>query len=162
LLAIVALGALALAQARSPLPTLGNTVQVGQSAPAFLIDTLDGRSVNGNFNGRPAYINVFATWCPPCRGELPSIVQQARTYRDRIEFLLVDEQEPANTVKNFASQFGVSTGVAVDPGQFGATFDVRGLPESIFIDRHGVVQFIYLGKIPPNVLDEQLSKLASS
>jgi cytochrome c biogenesis protein CcmG/thiol:disulfide interchange protein DsbE len=160
LLGIAALVSLALAEA--PAPGLSDSVQVGQSAPAFLVDTIDGASVTGNFNGRPAYINVFATWCSPCRGELPSILDQAKAYHDRIVFLFVDEQEPPNLVKNFASRFGVSTAVAVDRGQFGATFDVHGLPESIFINRHGVVQYIYLGRIPPDVLDEQLSKLTSS
>jgi cytochrome c biogenesis protein CcmG, thiol:disulfide interchange protein DsbE len=153
--------AVALAVLRSP-AARSDILEVGQSAPAFLINTLDGTSVTGNFNGRPAYINVFATWCSPCRVEFPAIVEQTKQYGDRIAFLLVDEQESANTVKTFAREFGVVAPVAVDRGQFAAAFDVGGLPWSIFIDRHGIVRYIYRGRIPANVLGDQLSKLASS
>jgi cytochrome c biogenesis protein CcmG/thiol:disulfide interchange protein DsbE len=158
---IAVFGAFALAVTRSS-AVLGDAVTVGQSAPAFLIDTLDGTSVTSNFHGRPAYINVFTTWCSPCRGELPVIVQQTKVYGDKITFLLVDEQEPATVVKSFAIRFGVVTPIAVDRGQFASTFNVPGLPESIFINRHGIVQYIYLGRIPANVLEEQLSTLTSS
>jgi thiol-disulfide isomerase/thioredoxin len=146
----------------APSPGLSrDTVRVGDAAPAFLMDTLDGISVSGDFHGRPAYINVFATWCPPCRRELPTILQQAKTYRNRIVFLFVDEQEPATKVKSFALSFGVPRPVAVDRGEFAATFNVHGLPESIFIDRRGIVQYIYRGTIPDGVLADQLGKLAN-
>lgn len=131
-------------------------------APAFLISTLDGDAITSNFHGRPAYINVFTTWCPPCRRELPSIVAQTKQYRDRIVVLFVDEQEPANVVKSFATSFGVAAPIALDRGQFAATFDVGGLPWNIFIDRHGIVRDIYRGGIPSNVLSEELLKLSSS
>jgi thiol-disulfide isomerase/thioredoxin len=162
LLGLAVICAMALAEARSPAISRGAAVQVGESAPAFLLQTLDGDSMTANFNGRPAYINVFATWCPPCRGELPSILAQTKQYGDRIVFLFVDEQESPALVQGFARKFGVAAPVAVDRGQFAATFAVGGLPESIFINRHGIVQYIYKGLIPENVLDDELSKLASS
>jgi cytochrome c biogenesis protein CcmG, thiol:disulfide interchange protein DsbE len=130
--------------------------------PRFLIATLDGRSVTTDFNGQPAYINVFATWCSPCRRELPSIVGLAKHYRDRIAFLFVDEQESPALVKSFASSFGVAGPVAIDRGQLAAALDVRGLPWSIFVDRNGKVQYVYPGSIPLSVLREQLSELVSS
>jgi len=160
-LGIVALLAVVLASVRSPAITRAGTVQIGDFAPAFAVDGLNGGSLDGDFHGRPAYINVFATWCSPCRRELPAILRQAQEYRDRIAFLLVDEREPASQVKIFALQVGVATPIAVDRGQFAATFDVRGLPESIFIDGHGVVRYIYRGTIPDDVLAGQLSTLAS-
>ena len=161
LLGIAVAAALALAAER-PAAVRGDAVEVGQAAPAFLIDTLDGREVTSNFQGRPAYIDVFATWCPPCRTELPDVVDQAKKYRDRIAFLLVDEQEQPSAVQHFAESFGQDAPVAVDRGQFAATYAVAGLPWNIFIDRHGVVRYIYRGRIPAAVLTEQLSKLASS
>lgn len=161
ILGTVALLAVALAAARSPAVTRAGTLSVGDFAPAFVLDTLDGKSLDGNFHGSPAYINVFATWCSPCRREFPAIAQQAQQYHDRIAFLLVDEQEAASRVQSFATQLGVPAPVAVDRGQFAATFDVRGLPESIFIDREGVVRYIYRGIIPDGVLAAELSALAS-
>jgi cytochrome c biogenesis protein CcmG/thiol:disulfide interchange protein DsbE len=162
LLGLAALCAIALAEARSPAPSRGAVVQVGQTAPAFALATLDGGAMTADFNGRPAYINVFATWCTPCRGELPAILEQTKQYRDKIVFLFVDEQEPAATVQRFARTFGVADPVAVDRGQFAAAFAVGGLPESIFIDRQGIVRYIYRGLIPPDVLTNELSKLAAN
>lgn len=160
-LGIVALLAVALVSARSPAITRAGNLQVGDLAPAFAVDALSGGSLDGDFHGRPAYINVFATWCSPCRRELPAILRQAQEYRDRIAFLLVDDQEPASRVKSFALELGIAAPVAVDRGQFAATFDVRGLPESIFIDGRGVVRYIYRGTIPDDVLAGELSTLAS-
>ncbi|MBV8499258.1 MAG: TlpA family protein disulfide reductase [Candidatus Eremiobacteraeota bacterium] len=160
-LGIVALLAVSLAAARSPAITRANLLGIGDLAPPFAVDTLDGRSIDGNFHGRPAYINVFATWCSPCRREFPAILRQAEQYRDRIDFLLVDDQEPASRVKSFANQLGAAAPIAVDRGQFAATFDVQGLPESIFIDRRGIVRYIYQGTIPDGVLAGELSALAS-
>jgi len=160
-LLLAAFAAITLAAVR-PAAVRGDALQVGESAPAFLINTLDGASITSDFQGRPAFINVFATWCPPCRRELPAIVEQSKQYRDRIVFVFVDEQEPAAVVKQFVASFGLSTPVAVDRGQFAATFDVGGLPWSIFIDRHGIVRYIYRGGIPAKILGNQLSTLASS
>ena len=159
--ALVLLAAVALSGAGMVKRGLAGNVTVGQSAPAFAIDTLDGRSITADFHGKPAYINVFATWCSPCRRELPSIAAQTKRYGASIATLLVDEQEPEKVVKAFLQRFDVDAGVAVDPGQFAATFGVGGLPESIFIDRRGIVRYIYRGAIPPEVLAQQLSVLGT-
>jgi cytochrome c biogenesis protein CcmG, thiol:disulfide interchange protein DsbE len=161
LLGIVALGAIAIVAAR-PVAVRSDAVQVGEAAPSVLIATLDGQSVTADFHGLPAYINFFATWCEPCRGELPAIVDQAKQYRDRVVFLFVDEQESATLAKGFVSPLRGIARIAVDRGQFAAAFDVGGLPWSIFIDRHGIVRYIYRGRIPPAILGDQLSKLISS
>lgn len=135
-------------------------VQVGQAAPSFFVDTLDGSSVTNDFHGKPAYINVFATWCPPCRSEIPRIVQTSKQYQGQIDFLFVDEQEVPSRVKSFTQQFGMVAPIGIDQGQFAATYDVGALPVSIFINRQGIVSFIYRGPIPQNVLSDELSKLA--
>ena len=161
LLLPIILTAIAVAAER-PIAVQSDTVQVGQTAPSFLIATLDGESVTGDFHGKPAYIDVFATWCPPCRSELPAILDMAKEYRDRIDFLLVDEQESTASVKSFASSLRGMAPVALDRGGFAAAYDVGGLPWNIFIDRHGIVRYVYRGRIPADVLADQLSKLLSS
>ncbi len=159
---LLVLVAVAAGGANLPERSRAANVAVGDPAPPFAIATLDGHSVTADFHGKPAYINVFATWCSPCRRELPSILTQTKRYGEHIATLLVDEQEPQSVVKAFAQHFGIATGVAVDGGQFAATFNVRGLPESIFIDRRGVIRYIHRGLIPPDVLVSELSKLSSN
>jgi cytochrome c biogenesis protein CcmG, thiol:disulfide interchange protein DsbE len=157
--ALVVLAAVALSGAAQPELGRAGNVTVGQSSPSFAIDTLDGRSITADFHGKAAYINVFATWCSPCRRELPSIVTETKRHGANVALLLVDEQEPESVVKAFMQHYNIEAGVAVDGGQFAETFGVGGLPESIFIDRHGIVRFIYRGAIPVEVLAEQLSVL---
>src|SRR5579863_5593096 len=161
LLGMAIIAALALV-AQRPASVRSDAVEVGQAAPAFLIDGIDGGQITSNFHGRPAYIDVFATWCSPCRTELPLVLDQAKKYGGRISFLLVDEQEQPSAVERFIASLGKEAPVAVDRGQFAATYAVGGLPWNIFIDRHGVLQYIYRGRIPVGVLTEQLSKLASN
>jgi cytochrome c biogenesis protein CcmG, thiol:disulfide interchange protein DsbE len=135
---------------------------MGKPAPAFMVDGLDGGTITADFHGKPAYINVFATWCPPCRGEIPRIVRAARQYDGRITVLFVDEQESPGRVQSFVRTFGMAQPIAIDQGQFAATYGLGSIPLSVFIDRHGIVRLIYRGPIPNNVLVRELSVLASS
>jgi cytochrome c biogenesis protein CcmG, thiol:disulfide interchange protein DsbE len=159
--ALAGVVALLLAGAGPPAALGARTAQVGQAAPTFLVDTLEGGSITGSFGGKPAFINVFATWCPPCRSEIPMIVTESKQYQGRIAFLFVDEQEAPTRVKKFIQQFGLAPPIGLDEGQFAATYGVGALPESIFISRRGIVQLIYRGPIPANVLADELSKLAA-
>jgi thiol-disulfide isomerase/thioredoxin len=135
---------------------------MGKPAPAFMVDGLDGNTITADFHGKPAYINVFATWCPPCRGEIPRIVRAAKQYQGRVTVVFVDEQESPGRVQSFAREFGMASPVAIDQGQFAATYGLGSIPLSVFIDRHGIVRLIYRGPIPQNVLEHELSILASS
>jgi cytochrome c biogenesis protein CcmG, thiol:disulfide interchange protein DsbE len=133
----------------------------GKPAPAFMVDALGGGTITADFHGRPAYVNVFATWCPPCRGEIPRIVQAAKHYRGRVTVVLIDEQESPGRVQSFARAFDIASPIAIDQGQFAATYGLGSIPLSVFIDRHGIVQLIYRGPIPEPVLEHELSMLAS-
>ncbi len=137
--------------------------QIGQTAPAFLVATLDGESITADFHGKPAYIDVFATWCSPCRRELPAVIDKCEAI-SRSHRLPFRRRTRVDDLGERASRrrFDGLAPVAVDRGQFAATFDVGGLPWNIFIDRSGVVQYVYRGRIPADVLANQLSKLLSS
>jgi cytochrome c biogenesis protein CcmG, thiol:disulfide interchange protein DsbE len=162
-LALAGIACMAIPAAMRPLDARGASVaRVGQPAPSFEVDSLDGNSLSSAFGGKPAFINVFASWCPPCRDEIPSIVKQSKAYAGRITFMFVDEQEAPSRVKAFANEVGMAPPVVgIDEGQFAATYGVGALPVSIFIDRNGVVQSIYRGPIPKDVLTAGLSKLAA-
>jgi cytochrome c biogenesis protein CcmG, thiol:disulfide interchange protein DsbE len=135
---------------------------MGKPAPAFMVDALDGSTITADFHGKPAYINVFATWCPPCRGEIPRIIRAARQYHGRVTVIFVDEQESPGRVQSFVRTFGMGAPVAIDQGQFAATYGLGSIPLSVFIDRHGIVRLIYRGPIPNGVLHHELAILASS
>lgn len=130
--------------------------RVNQPAPLFLLDTLDGKTLShADIAGQRTYINVFATWCPPCRSEIPRLVQAARQHHN-VRFIFVDEQESPSAVKRFARQFGIRSEIAIDQGQFATTYGAMPIPESIFIDERGVVRMLYRGPIPQDRLQKVL------
>ncbi|MGZ3499474.1 MAG: TlpA family protein disulfide reductase [Vulcanimicrobiaceae bacterium] len=128
--------------------------------PAFLLETLDGATLTpARFAGRPLFINVFASWCPPCRGELPGIVRAHGRYGKRIAFLGVDEQEPPHVAGVFAKREGIRYTVSTDSGPFEAAYGATQIPTSIFVDRSGIVRFIHRGPMAEAQLNAQLAQL---
>lgn len=140
----------------------GEIAAVGKQAPAFRLADLDGAPLTlERFRGKPLYINVFASWCPPCRSELPRIVSAHEKYGARITFLGVDAQETSGVAKRFAQEMKLAFPVALDRGQMAVTYGAVGLPESVFIDRHGVVRAVVRGEITPAALERDLAEIAA-
>jgi thiol-disulfide isomerase/thioredoxin len=142
--------------ASSPIANASAVARVNQPAPLFLLDTLDGKTLShSDISGRRTYINVFATWCPPCQSEIPRLVQAARQHPS-VRFIFVDEQESPSAVKRFVRRFGIRGDIAIDQGQFAATYGALPIPESILIDKSGVVRMLYRGPIPQQLLQKVL------
>jgi len=121
-----------------------------QVAPDFSLTGLDGSALTlSDLRGRPVLINFWASWCPPCRQELPALQAAYDTYGDEIGFLAVNVKEPANTVTAFATEMGLTIPIVLDPeGQISnETYQVRGIPTTIFVDARGVVMARHVGPL---------------
>jgi cytochrome c biogenesis protein CcmG, thiol:disulfide interchange protein DsbE len=135
-------------------------VQLDQPAPPFTLKDVEGKPVSlSQFRGKPVFINTFATWCPPCKEELPGIVAAYPAYKDKVVFLGVDEQEDLELVKPFLRRFGITYQVALDPGTVADHYEIASLPESFFIDRSGKVVKMYRGFMTPDVLKNNLEAI---
>lgn len=138
----------------------GRGVAVGEPAPALTLKDIDGKTVSlAQLRGKPVFINAFATWCPPCKLELPGIVKAYPQYKDQVVFLGVDEQEDAELVTPFLKRFGITYQVALDPGSFADAYEVHSLPWSFFIDKDGVVRKIERGFMTPDELKGNLAAI---
>ncbi|MGD0475259.1 MAG: TlpA disulfide reductase family protein [Candidatus Velthaea sp.] len=136
---------------------------VGKPAPAFVLEDLSGAPVSSaSLHGKPLYINVFASWCPPCRVELPAIVRGYSRFKAKVAFLGVDEQEPAEKIQPFRRAMGIRYPIAIDQGQMEASYRAHSVPTSVFIDRRGIVRALYRGPIPPPLLQKYLELIAAS
>jgi cytochrome c biogenesis protein CcmG/thiol:disulfide interchange protein DsbE len=136
---------------------------VGKPAPVFMLEDLSGAPLSSKtLRGKPLYINVFATWCPPCRIELPEIVRSYERFKTKVAFLGVDEQEPAGKIEPFRRTMGIRYPVAIDWGQMEASYRAHSVPTSVFIDRHGIVRALYRGPIPDTLLQRYLQLIAAS
>jgi cytochrome c biogenesis protein CcmG/thiol:disulfide interchange protein DsbE len=133
------------AMARSERPPLP---QVGFAVPDFTLETQDGRTIRlADLRGQVVLINFWATWCPPCRAEMPAIQQVYERYREQgFTVLAVNQQEGATQVGPFADQMGLTFPILMDrDGSVSARYQVNGLPSTFFVDRAGVVQNVTLG-----------------
>lgn len=135
---------------------------VGSAAPEVNLVAMDGKHLSfERYRGKPVWVNFFATWCPPCKEELPEIERRFQSEHARgLVVLGVDQQEKAAQVKPFIARFGLRYPVVIDEsGQGAITYDLIALPTSVFIDRAGVVRFIQIGEMSPLLMDVALKKI---
>jgi thiol-disulfide isomerase/thioredoxin len=94
-----------------------------------------------DFNGKVVFLNFWATWCGPCRFEMPSMEKLYRKYKDSgLEIVAVNLQEDRNSVQRFVDEYGLSFPVLLDKtGRIGATYGARSIPTTYIIGRDGTV-----------------------
>lgn len=131
----------------------------GDAPPDFFLLLPDGRyTALSDLKGRRVLINFWATWCPPCRAEMPELLQAAQDYPDLV-LLAINVSEAPEAVSSFAEQFHMHTAVVLDPqGAISDRYNVRGLPTSIFLDAGGLIQEIRPGAINRKIIDEILQR----
>ncbi len=106
----------------------------------FTLSDLNGNPVSlKSLRGKVVFLNFWATWCPPCRSEMPSMEILYRSYKDKgLEFLTVDVGEDREDVAAFIKEFKLSFPVVLDSsGRVSARYGVRGIPATFIIDRDG-------------------------
>jgi cytochrome c biogenesis protein CcmG/thiol:disulfide interchange protein DsbE len=133
------------AMARSQRPP---APQVGFAAPDFTLETQDGGTISlADLRGQVVLVNFWATWCPPCRAEMPDIQQVYDRYREQgFTVLAVNQQEGGAQVAPFVDQMGLTFPILMDrDGSVSARYRVNGLPSTFFVDRAGIVQNVTLG-----------------
>ncbi len=112
-------------------------------APDFAVPDLAGQAVRlSAFRGEVVLVNVWTTWCPPCREEMPSMERlYARLHGRGFQLLAVSQDEDGmRAVAPFVKQLGLSFPVLIDPDrQVGDRYGVWGYPESFVVDRNGYV-----------------------
>jgi cytochrome c biogenesis protein CcmG/thiol:disulfide interchange protein DsbE len=143
-------------------PSEGPAPIVGRHAPDFtgaLLPT--GQQKLSDLAGRPVVLNFFATWCIPCRQELPTFEQLAARHADKgLTFLLVDMAEDPDDVALFLDELRVTLPTVVDhTGEIVKTYRVRALPSTFFIGRDGNIKMAQLGALDENLLSLGISKI---
>jgi len=134
----------------------------GHLAPDFTLTTLSGEEVTlSDFRGRqPVVLNFWATWCPPCRAEIPFFQSASRKYNGQVAVLGVDDGELRATVAPFVTEMGMTYPVPLDEESVvSRRYRVNSLPSTYFIGRDGVVEHVHIGIISQAVLEEQIEAL---
>jgi peroxiredoxin len=128
----------------------------GYLAPDFGLKNLDGQRISlSDYRGEVVLVNFWATWCPPCRAEIPAI-EAAYQQRNQEGFVVLGlTDEPADLVQPFVDEMGMTYPVLLDEGGKVATkYRPTGLPMSLVIDRNGIIHTRHVGFLT----DEQLAQ----
>ena len=127
---------------------------VGDAAPEFSAATLNGDTVSlASLRGSPVMLNIWATWCLPCRDEMPGLEALHREYGDeglRVVGVSIDAGAAREGVEAFLDDFDVTFTILHDPSErVTRAFRSMGVPETYLIDRDGVIAYRWIGKFDP-------------
>ncbi len=134
---------------------------VGSPAPEFKLTSLQDEQVKlSDYAGKAVMINFWATWCTPCRLEMPLIDKYQQRYQSTLVVLAVDFQEPDTDVHIFVNELGLNLRVLLDRDlTVGTLYKVQGLPTSYFIDGAGKIRAIHIGSLTEDQLVGYLKKI---
>ena len=139
-------------------------IAVGDLAPDFTGTTVDGQTVSlSEQKGKLVLVNVFASWCGPCRVETPHLVELYNELdRDQVEFIGLNLQETPAAVQSFKEEFFIEYPLVLNQG--GEITDIYrpiGLPTTWFIDQEGIVRFTFSGALTKESLQVILEDVAA-
>lgn len=124
-------------------------VEVNQLAPDMVLQNLDGQLVRlEDLRGRVVVLNFWATWCGPCRVEMPIFQDYHVRYSPELAILGVDFQESKEVVQEFIDQYGLTYEILLDPkGEASSLYQVTMLPNTFIIDGQGSIRFHHVGTL---------------
>jgi thiol-disulfide isomerase/thioredoxin len=133
------------------------------TAPGFTVRDLDGRELSSSsWRGKVVILNFWATWCPPCRAEIPDLVALQDKYRDRLVVIGVSEDEaPPEVVKQFAARHNVNYPIVMMTPQLEKMFPgVSALPTSFILDRESRIVQKHIGMLTARTTEYETRALA--
>jgi peroxiredoxin len=129
-------------------------IQAGDAAPDYGAAVLGGDSLRlADLRGSPVVLNIWATWCPPCRDEMPGLQQLHERYAGRglrVIGVSVDSPGSEGAVRSFAAEYGLTFTLLLDPADLVARrFRTAGVPETFLIDADGRIAHRWIGRFDP-------------
>ena len=124
-----------------PAPVTIRTSRRAERAADFQLDLLSGGELNlSDLQGKVVVLNFWASWCPPCRAEMPSFESIYQEYSDRgVVFVGVAVSDTEDEAREFAEKVGVTYPIGLDSGQIAVTYRISAMPTTYFIDEDGSI-----------------------
>ena len=138
--------------------------KVNIPAPELILKNLSGDQVSLNdYRGQVVLVNLWATWCPPCREEMPTLQAFYEKYKeDGFVLIAIDQEETLEVVQPFVDEFGLTFPVWLDENyEAQRQFNTMSLPSSYVIDREGVVRLMWIGGISKRNLEKFVPDIIS-
>lgn len=122
-------------------------LEQGMKMPNVKVETNKGTTFDLSKTKKPVLINFWATWCPPCRIEMPGLQSLYEEYRDKVDFVMINLGETKETIQDFLVENEVYTfPIGYDPTDiYGAKFGIVGIPTTYIIDKDKVISNYIVG-----------------
>jgi len=134
--------------------------RVGKPLGDFSLKDINGQTVHlSDYKGKAVLVNAWATWCPPCKAEMPDLNAYYQTHQaDGFMLLAVNAGDPAGDAAAFASQKGLAFPVLLDPNtSLLNSLGIHSFPTSILVGTDGVVKAIHIGMFTPEALEAEIT-----
>jgi peroxiredoxin len=137
-------------------------LSIGQKAPDFELKTLNGETVRlSDYRGKRVLVNFWATWCPPCRAEMPDM---EKLYQNKDVVILgvnlTQSESNVQQVKDFVTEFDLSIPILLDENnEVATTYEIRPIPSSFMINSEGTIQYTAFGALNYDQMVQELSKM---
>ena len=132
---------------------------VGNAAPDFTLRDVDGAAVTlSELRGKVVLVNFWATWCRPCKKELPVLQRLSDEYPDDLVVLAVNWQEDADDARGYFEANDLTMRVLLDRGGVYDQYRLQGLPDSFFVGRDGVLRAYQFGELSERKARERLAQ----
>lgn len=146
---------------------LGPAPIAGHPAPEFTLKNVEGQTVSlSDFRGQPVIINFWATWCGPCRVEMPHLQAAYEAHQPNGLVVLgvnLTERDSPQAVPDFLAEFGLTFPVVLDEsGQVAEMYRVFGQPASVFVTEDGVIHQVFQGPVNEQFINDRVAELLGS
>ncbi len=149
----ISIGAFALSSCEAPEMDMPPKPEPRAAEP-FTLSDLKGNKVSlSDFKGTPVIVNYWATWCLPCKEEMPEFEQLQKDYKGRLQVLMINLKEKKDVVQEYIDKYGYTFKVLLDEdGELSRRMQVFGLPSTYFIDGEGTIRYFYMGRVRPGIM----------
>ena len=137
-----------------------DSLKVGNAAPDFSLSSASDTLITlSSFRGKIVMVNFWASWCGPCKAEMPAVQQVSAKYAGDLIVLGVNDEDTLGTIRDFAQQFELTFPLLLDStGDVSVQYKIRAYPTTFFVDREGVIFHIAVGSMEQSTIEEVLKE----
>ncbi len=135
-----------------------------RKATDFILDDIDGKKIRlSDYSGKVIILNFFATWCPPCRAEMPDFNEISAEYKNEVEIIAINVgKESISKVKDFAKKYNLKFIVVMDDGEVSRLYGpIRAIPTTFIIDKNFGIAKKYIGARSKEVFVRDIEELSA-
>lgn len=150
-------------------------LKAGTKAPDFSLPTLEGKTfkLSSCFEkpAKPVVLDIWATWCGPCKRGIPYLIELHKNYKDKAVFVGVSLDANKDTVKKYVDSAGIKYTIPLDPkaSKIGSSYKIESIPALYIIDKKGVIRYVHSGfptdkeaqKKEAALIEKQIKELAA-